>query len=86
MTADDVRSELRSYIVARFQIPADDPDFSDEIHLFDFGYIDSLGALELVTFVSQRFAVEVEPGDWEDHELDTIDSIVRLVMTKQRSS
>lgn len=86
MNTDDVRAELRRYIVTRFQVLADDPDFSDAVHLFDFGYIDSLGALELVTFVSQRFSVEVDPTDWEGHELDNIDSIARLVMAKQRSS
>jgi acyl carrier protein len=86
MNVDDLRSEVRQYVVARFQVPQDDPHFSDSVNLFDFGYIDSFGALELMTFVAERFSLEVEAGDWESQNLNSIDSLAQFVLAKQRSA
>ena len=36
-----VKDTLRSYIMEHFEIPADDPDFGDDVHLFDYGFVDS---------------------------------------------
>ena len=48
MDIDDIKQNLRGYIVQRFTVPADDVEFTDDVHLFDYGYVDSFGAVELV--------------------------------------
>src|SRR5437763_244894 len=47
MDIDDIKQNLRGYIVQRFTVPADDVEFTDDVHLFDYGYVDSFGAVEL---------------------------------------
>ena len=47
MEPDKIMSALRSFIRQRFNVPEGDADFTDDVHLFDYGYIDSFGAIEL---------------------------------------
>lgn len=39
--ATNVKETLRNYILEHFEIEADDPDFGDDVHLFDYGFVDS---------------------------------------------
>ena len=50
---ENVKDTLRNYILEHFQIEADDPDFGDDVHLFDYGFVDSLGATEIVLFLER---------------------------------
>ena len=50
---ENVKDTLRNYILEHFQIEADDPDFGDDVHLFDYGFVDSLGATEIVLFLEE---------------------------------
>ena len=35
---ENVKDILRNYILEHFEIEADDPDFADDVHLFDYGF------------------------------------------------
>ena len=63
----------------QFSIPKDDPDFSDDIDLFNFGYIDSIGAVELTGFVERQFGVQFTDSDWISYPLGTIREISTFV-------
>ncbi len=78
-TLVDTETALREFIQQRFKVPANDPDFTDSTHLFDYGYIDSFGAAELTTFVEQSFGVKVTEADLVLHPMNTIQEIARFV-------
>ena len=46
----NVKDTLRAYIAEHFDA-GDDPDFTDEVNLFDFGFVDSLGATEILLYI-----------------------------------
>lgn len=75
--------QLRSFIRERFHVPESDPEFSDDIHLFDYGYVDSFGAVELNNFVENSFAVNVTPGDLIVFPLNTIHEIGTFVARRR---
>jgi methoxymalonate biosynthesis acyl carrier protein len=79
MSAEEIRSELRSFVRQRFAIPDDDSDFSDEIDLFNYGYIDSIGAVELTGFVERQFGVRFTDSDWVNFPLSSIREISAFV-------
>ena len=54
MELTQIVDQLRSFIQERFEVPETDPDFSNDVHLFDYGYVDSFGAVELNSFVERR--------------------------------
>ncbi len=83
MNTDEIAAELRGFIRTRFGVPNEDPDFSDSVNLFDFGYVDSLGAAELMTFVAKRFEVRFDDADWVQRGLSTIDQIAAFVAERR---
>ena len=46
MPSDDtavltVLQALDAFVRSKFDVAADDPDFTNDVHLFDYGYLDS---------------------------------------------
>jgi len=82
MELEDVMRPLRNYIRERFQIQQNDPDFNDDVHLFDYGYVDSFGAVELNTFVETQFGVKITGSDLIAYPLNTVREIASFVTTR----
>ena len=49
---EEIKEKLRAFIQEKFEID-DDPDFTDDVHLFNEGFVDSFGAVE-ITILSNR--------------------------------
>jgi acyl carrier protein len=84
LDATSIASTIRNYICERFQVPTGDADFSDDVHLFDYGYVDSFGAVDLTSFVESQFDVRISEGDMIIHPLNTVNEIATFV-TRRRS-
>lgn len=80
---EEIAVEIRKFVMERFKVPADDPDFHDDIHLFDYGYVDSFGAVDLTTFVEQRFGVKISESDLVAFPLNTIQEIAVFVLNRK---
>ena len=80
----EITSELRAFVRGRFAIPEDDPDFNDEIDLFNYGYIDSFGAVDLISFIANRFSVQLTDSDWAASPMNTIREISSFVAKRHK--
>lgn len=78
----NVKDTLRDYIIQYASIEPDDPDFSDDVDLFDYGFVDSLGATEIVLFLEETFGVEITQADITLYPMNTIDEIAGVVERK----
>ena len=83
MEVEQIKSTLRDHIVELYKISPSDPDFNDEVNLFDYGYVDSYGALDLFRFVHKRFGAEVREADLQSYPLNSIDKIAWFVSSRQ---
>ena len=81
---DNIISELRSFIRSRFSVPESDTDFNDHIDLFNYGYIDSLGAADLTSFIERHYGIKFSDTDWVSEPLSNITEIAQFVW-KRRS-
>ena len=79
---ENVKDTLRSYIMEHFNIEADDPDFDDDVHLFDYGFVDSLGATEIVLFLEETFGVQITQKDIILYAMNTVNEIADVVERK----
>ena len=70
---------LREFIQKQFKIPHDDPDFNDDVHLFDYGYVDSFGAVDLSAFVKNEYSVEITSADLVAYPLNSVREIGSFV-------
>ena len=84
MELEEITKTLRQYIVERYEIPAGDADFTDDVHLFDYGYVDSFGAVDLVSFVQQAFGIKVSQSDMIAYAMNTINEIAMFASLRQK--
>lgn len=74
-----VESRLEAYIREQFSVSPSDPWFGPETDLFEEGYVDSVGVVELLEFVGQEFAVEVAEEDLLSDDFSTLGGVARIV-------
>ncbi|HEU0048179.1 MAG TPA: acyl carrier protein [Nitrososphaera sp.] len=79
MEIPEITSELSGFIRERFGVPEKDSEFTDQVDLFSYGYIDSFGAVELTDFIEKRFSVAFTAADWVAFPLNTIEEISTFV-------
>lgn len=61
-SAEQIAAELESFFRTTFDIPEDDVEFGRDVDVFAGGYVDSVGVVELVTFLERRYSI-VFPED-----------------------
>jgi methoxymalonate biosynthesis acyl carrier protein len=79
MEIDEIESDLERHIRESFGVPETDAEFNHDVDLFNYGYIDSFGAVELTNFIENRFSISLSESDWVAHPLRTISEISRFI-------
>lgn len=77
----NIEKQIENYIREHFGID-DDPDLTLDTHLFDEGFVDSLGAVEIVCFVENTFSIEITQKDLTLYPMNTINEISTVVKSK----
>ena len=83
MSQNKHESEIRKFIAENMLFSADGFNYDDDASLLDAGIIDSIGVMELVTFVSQTYKIEVPPEDISPDNFDSINRLANYVRLKQ---
>lgn len=81
----NVTETLTSFIRDHFAI-GDDPDFGVDVHLFEEGFVDSLGATEIVFFAEKTFGVKITQKDIILYPMNTVREIASVVEQKLAES
>ena len=82
MSRDLVESSFRTFITAHFPASKRRPLLNDDA-LLASGIIDSLGVLDLVSFIESEFKVAVCDDDLTPENFQTIDRMTAFVERKQ---
>ena len=85
MTEQDVAAAVEEFARREFSIKSSDRRFDRTVDLFEDGYVDSVGVIELIGFLERTFVIEIPEEDLFSPEFSTIDGIARIV-TRNRSS
>lgn len=80
---DETRTAIRAFVVENFLFGDDSHPLPADLSLIDNDLIDSTGILELVSFLEERFAIQVADADIVPANLDTIDRIAGFIARKQ---
>jgi methoxymalonate biosynthesis acyl carrier protein len=84
METDQIKKAIRAYIIGRFKVDDSDPEFTDDVHVFEYGYVDSFGAVELIGFVEEQFGIKITQGDLVSYPLNTITEIADFVSLRKK--
>lgn len=83
--SDAVSDKIKAYIMREF-LPGEDPgELTATTPLISGGILDSIAALKLVMFLEQEYGVAFEAHEVNRDNLDTITSIVQLLISKKPS-
>jgi acyl carrier protein len=83
---DNVKEEIRHYILTEF-LPGEKPaNLLDDTRLRTTGILDSMGTLKLVSFVEDRFGIEVEAHEAGVDNFDSIEDIASFVGRKRAAA
>jgi acyl carrier protein len=79
---DSIKEEIRQYILSEF-LPGEKPsNLRDDTPLRTSGILDSVATLRLVSFVEDRYGIEVEAHEAGVENFDRIDSIASFIRDK----
>lgn len=84
MTPEEIAEHLEAFIRTQFAIASSDSRFSRSALLFEHGYVDSVGAVELLAFVQEQFGVLVPDEELLSDDFSTIDGIATVIARVSR--
>lgn len=79
---EEIIQYLEQHIRERYEIEEDDEEFSTDVHLFDYGFIDSIGATALIAFIEKTYNIQVTNQDLMLYPLNTIREIAQFIDKK----
>jgi acyl carrier protein len=82
MTADTIAPVLRTYIADNLLFSGGAFPYSDDASFLGEGIIDSVGVMDLVLFVEQKFSIKVEDKDVTRENFDSVNSLARYIATR----
>jgi len=84
VTEQEVAAAVEEFARREFSIKDSDQRFDRTVDLFEDGYVDSIGVIELIQFLERTFAIDIPEADLFSPEFSSIDGIARIV-TRNRS-
>lgn len=76
--ANGIKEAVKRYILSSINIG----DFDDDDNLFESGIVNSLFAVQLMTFVEKTFAIKVEMDDLDIENFKSLNATTAFVVRK----
>jgi acyl carrier protein len=83
MTPGEVTSRVRGYITENFLYMRPNFTIGDDDSLLGNGIIDSMGVIEVITFIQREFEITIDDEDITEENLGTLAAIARYVLGKK---
>lgn len=81
---ENVRTAIRQFIAQHFPL-SQKRQFTDDASLLESGIVDSIGILEIVSYLEQEFAIQVSDDDLLPENFGSISGIAAFVERKAGS-
>ena len=75
-----IKQQLRQFVIDNFLFGKG--ELNDDDSFLEEGIIDSTGVLELISFLEERFGLELPESDLTPENLDSINRVARLVESR----
>jgi acyl carrier protein len=86
VTEGEIIGELRAYITDNFLYARPDYFVGEQDHLLEKGVVDSMGMVELLTFLQDRFGVEPADDEITEDNFATLARVASYVRTKRQAA
>jgi acyl carrier protein len=80
---NQIKNDIRQFVIDTFLFGNDDAKLSNDDSFIEQGLIDSMGILNLVSFVETKYAIEVADTDLVPEIWDSVNRIANFVAAKE---
>lgn len=77
-----LHQQIRDFILANLVVFDDEVEFGNADNIFELGFVNSLFAMKLVTFIESEFQMTIESDEMDISNFNTIDNIVNFIQSK----
>ena len=78
----NISQPIRAFLQEHYLFGYGEEEFSDAASFLDHGILDSMGILELITFIEAEFTIKVSDEEILPENLDSINAICRFILNK----
>jgi acyl carrier protein len=78
----ELKEKIRKFIESNLVVFEDEADFNDGDNIFEMGFVNSLFAMKLVSYIEQEFDIEVDNDDLEISNFSSVDRIAEYIGSK----
>ena len=79
---EEIKTTIKQFIIDNFLF-GDDSGLEDNTSFLEEGIIDSTGMLELITFLEEEFAIQLDDEELIPENLDSINNLEAFLAKKQ---
>jgi acyl carrier protein len=79
----DLKGAIRGFIAENFFYSVEESTYTDSDSFLKEGIIDSLGVMDLVTFVGTSFGITVAPEDVTAENFDSVNNLIAYIERKR---
>ena len=79
---EEIKATLKQFIIDNFLF-GDDSGLEDDTSFLEEGIIDSTGMLELITFLEEEFAIQLDDEELIPENLDSINNLLAFLSKKE---
>lgn len=79
----ELAQKVREFIESNLVVFKEDVILKNNDNIFERGFVDSLFALQLVSFIEEEFALELDNNDLEISNFTSVDRIVNFIKSKK---
>jgi len=80
---NEVKQQLRNYIVENFLFGDTDTKFEDSDSFMEKGILDSTGILDVILYLEENFNMKVEDDELVPENLDSVDNLEAFITRKK---
>ena len=81
MTLQEIKETIFNHIETAFDL-AGDPDYTMDVNLFDYGYMDSMDAMGTIAWLEEEYNIEITQRDIILYPMNTVEEIAEVVYGK----
>ncbi|HEX6050916.1 MAG TPA: acyl carrier protein [Gemmatimonadaceae bacterium] len=81
-----VEQDIRTFLAENFSLGRGTTQIPGDQSLTERGFIDSVGIVEVLTFLETQYQIQIDDDETVPENIDTIDNMVRFIGMKRTAT
>ncbi|MGC5775206.1 acyl carrier protein [Paenibacillus pabuli] len=78
----EAAKKIRDFITKNLVVYEESTQFENDDNIFEKGFVNSLFAMHLITYLEQEFGLVIDGDDLDINNFNTVNNIISFIKTK----